>query len=286
MQDEPEKTQENINNVQESSRPPELDTDILTALGEVTEDVPKFGENIHDNLARLWTPILRKGLDKEIKEKLQKQILIPENCSLLQAPKLNPEIAATISDATRYKDKRVETSQQQLGLGIAGLNRGLSLLLENDNERIKAIKLLSDSSRLLCDLHHSNSEIRKKFVTPGLEKTFLSLIKDEERDETLFGQKLSEKIKASRAIEKQGLQIKKPGSVKAPLTPAQPTTSRPRTQGNWSGPPRYTSNRGGRNTFRKTGTAGRKGYQAQPSTSKQSNQSHHQPKPRAPAPQQ
>lgn len=264
---------------------PDLDPDILSALGEVAEDAPKFGEKIHDNLSRIWLPILRKGIEKEAKEKLMKQYQIPENCTLLKAPKLNPEVAATLSDTTRNKDKRVESAQQQLGLGITALNKGLSLLLENGTERVKAIKFLSDSSRLLCDLHHVETEVRKKFVTPGLDKAFLNLIQDADRDETLFGQKLSEKIKASKVIEKQGFQIKKPAPVKTPASSAQPTTSKLRSQVNWSGPSRYASNRGGgRGSYRKTGPAGRKGFQAsmtkQPSSSQpQQNQT----KARAPA---
>lgn len=273
----PEKPSED----KEATPLPDLDPDILSALGEVSEDVPKFGEKIHDNLARLWLPILRKGIEKEAKEKLMKQYQIPENCTLLQAPKLNPEIAATISDTTRTKDKRVESAQQQLGLGITALNKGLSLLLENGAERVKAIKFLSDSSRLLCDLHHVETDVRKKFMTPGLDKAFLNLIQDVDRDETLFGQTLSDKIKASKAIEKQGLQIKKPAPVKTTTSSAQPTSSRPRSQVNWSGPSRYASNRGGRGGYKKTGQVVRKGFQA--SAMKQSSQpQQNQTKSRAP----
>lgn len=264
---------------------PDLDPDILSALGEAAEDAPKFGEKIHDNLARLWLPILRKGIEKEAKEKLIKQYQIPENCILLQAPKLNPEIAATISDSTRNKDKRVESAQQQLGLGITALNKGLSLLLENDSERVKAIKFLSDSCRILCDLHHVDTEVRKKFMTPGLDKAFLNLMQGVDRDETLFGQTLSEKIKASKVIEKQGLQIKKPAPIKTPTPSVQPSTSRIRSQVNWSGPSRYTSNRGGRQNYKRTGLTGRKGLQASTVKQQPSLSQPHQslPKPRAPA---
>lgn len=43
---------------------------------------------------------------------------------------------------------------------------------------------------------------RIKHITPSLDKTFLQVIQDEERNETLFGRKLSEKIKAAKTIEK------------------------------------------------------------------------------------
>ncbi|CAG9113601.1 unnamed protein product [Plutella xylostella] len=64
---------------QEPVTVPELDPETLSALGETTEEAPKFGANIHESLSRLWLPILRKGINKETKEKLAKEYLVPEN---------------------------------------------------------------------------------------------------------------------------------------------------------------------------------------------------------------
>lgn len=226
---------------------PELDPKILTALGEVAEDTPKFGPKIHEKLSLLWLPILRKGMSKEIREKLAKEYPVPENCTLLQAPKLNPEISAAVPEGTRIRDKRVEAVQQQLGQGITALNKGLELLLDDGKDRLQAVKFLSDSCRLLCDLHFTETEARKRFVTPGLDKSFLNVLQDVGRDETLFGIKLCEKIKATKVIEKHGLQIKKVApNPKPSSTSYQPSTSRSRPQGNWRGPSRFLPNRGGR----------------------------------------
>lgn len=140
------------------------------------------------------------------------------------------------------------------------LNKGLELLLDSGQNRLEAIKHLSDSCRLLCDEHFTETEARKKFVTPGLNKTFLNIVQDVERYEMLFSKKLPEKIKASKAIEKQGLQIKKraPPSNPKPNNPStsQPSTSRSRQAGNWSSP-RYPSNRGERGGAKRTSAAGR-----------------------------
>ncbi|XP_063391206.1 uncharacterized protein LOC134676752 [Cydia fagiglandana] len=247
--------------VPESAEIPDLDPELVTALGEATDDKPKFGDKIHGNLASLWLPLLRKGLPSEAKEKLKNEYLIPENCTLLQAPKLNPEISAAISEMARNRDKKLEASQQQLGLGITAVNRALSILLTS-NDKVTAIKLLSDSCRILSDLHFGETKTRIKLITPGLAKPFLNIIQDEERDELLFGNKLPEKIKASKAIEKQGLQIKKAvPAVKNTPASSSSTPNVPRSQyqfqGNWAGPTRYQSNRGGRGGQRKA-TAGRK----------------------------
>lgn len=119
----------------------------------------------------------------------------------------------------------------------------MDTLLSSDN-KIQALKYLSDGCRILTDLHYSLTKDRIKLITPSLEKSFLHVIQDSERDDTLFGNSLSEKIKASKAIERQGSQIIKTVTTQKPVT-VQSTASRPAHQGNWSGPPRYPSNRGG-----------------------------------------
>lgn len=221
---------------------PSLDPEMLIALGELIPEEVTYGEDIHPDLAQRWAPILRKGLtDKEQRDKLFKEYATPNNCKLFRAPILNPEIAAAVSEFARARDKKIETSQQQLGVGLTAINRAMTTLLASDN-KVQAIRYLSDACRVLSDLHASETQTRTKSLTQGLDKSFLNLIQDTERDEMLFGNGLPEKIKASKAIEKQGSQIKKPDNKVAPGPSASRAT---RPQGNWRGPSRSTTNRGG-----------------------------------------
>ncbi|XP_060804516.1 uncharacterized protein LOC106131326 [Amyelois transitella] len=234
---------------------PELDPDVLTALGEEIEDKSKFGEAIHRNLAQRWEPILKKGLPKEAKEKLMKEYLIPENYTLLQAPKLNREVSAAIAEAARQRDKKKETAQQQLGIGISAINKALTSMLTSDN-KVEAIKILSDGCRILTDLHFQETQARISVINYSLAKPFLNVVQGSERDDTLYGNKLGEKIKASKTIEKQGLSIKKfVKTSKSTSNTEHPTPvlrSHYQTkqtgsyQGNWTGSSRYHQNRGGR----------------------------------------
>lgn len=237
-----------------------LDPELLSALGSSTSCTPDFGEDVHESLASLWTPLLKKGLDKEDKDRLMKEHLIPANCKLLQAPKLNAEISAAVSDIVRGRDKKLVIFQQQLGNGTAAINKAMDTLLKTNN-KVLALKHLSDGCRLLSDLHYCLTKDRIKLITPSLEKNFLHVIQDSERDDTLYGNSLSEKIKASKAIEKQGTQIRKPMTNQKNIIP-QPPVSHP-AQGNWSGPPRYPSNRGGRGGQRRPPVTLRRSYPSQ-----------------------
>lgn len=257
---------------EDSSEPP-LDPELLSALGAGTSDTPEFGDNIHISLANLWPPILRKGLSKEDKERLMKEYLIPSNCKLLQAPRLNAEISAAVSEVVRGRDKKLVNFQQELGTGLSAVNRGMDTLLKTDN-KTAVLKHLSDGCRALSDLHYCFTKDRMKLILPSLEKSFLHVIQDSERDETLFGNSLAEKIKACKAIEKQGIQIR--NKINPKIAPPQAPASRPFQQGNWNGPPRYAPNRGGRGgRGRAPPSASRRHYPptTAQSTSKGSNQS-------------
>lgn len=227
------KSTENISADPPPLEEPFLDPELLSALGETESDSPEYGEKILDSQAKLWLPILKKGIPKESKEKLLKEYAVPDNCRLLQAPKLNAEIAAALPDMVRNRDKSsLMVQQQQLGLGITAINRAMDLILLN-GDKVQAIKHLSNGCRFLSDLHYTYTQNRIKLITPSLDKTCLNVINDAERDSTLFGEKLGENIKAAKAIEKQGLQIKKIPTQKAPVSYPQQSGARPSYQGNW-----------------------------------------------------
>lgn len=247
----------------------ELDPEIRLALGDPVEDVPTYGENIHADIAKRWLPILRKGLTKEVKEQLIKEHSVPDNCRLLKAPSLNPEISAAVAEVVRSRDKKLEAKQGQLGLGITAVSKAMSKLLEN-GQKVEVIKLLSEGCRILSDLHYTETQTRSKLITPCLDKAFLNIIQDEERDDTLFGTKLSDKIKSAKVIEKQGLQIKRnaPSTVTTKPTLPQQTPTR-RQAGNWSAPTRYptSANRGGRGGYTASRPASNTTYRKYPAQS-------------------
>ncbi|CAH2087732.1 unnamed protein product [Euphydryas editha] len=86
--------------------PVELEPDILAALDEANDEMLEYNEKIHESLAKIWLPIFKKGLVKESRESFLKNYSIPENCVLLQAPTLIPEIQAAIPESGKSRDKK------------------------------------------------------------------------------------------------------------------------------------------------------------------------------------
>lgn len=210
-----------------------LPNSILEVLGDPKGKPEVFGPRIQEEISKRWGRILCEGLNKDQKKMLSEKILVPENFKLVKAPTLNQEIEAVMTESTKNRDKRLEKAQNQLGVGISALTALTSHLIDQDMEKMEIIKRLSETNQILLDLHFENTLNRRKLITYTLDKKFLDIVQEVKRDSLLFGENLSEKIKASKSAEKSGLQIKKSSMTEA-STSKKPSYQ----QGNWRGPPR------------------------------------------------
>lgn len=211
-----------------------LPQEILSMLGEAKKFDEPLGEHIPDELSERWEKILMDGLAKELKQSLADKMPTPGNFLLARAPKLNPEVAAVINDSARNRDNRLEKAQNQLGRGIAGLANLTKELIRSDLNKLEIIKKNSEVTQILLDLHYEESINRNKLLVPLLDKKFWNTIKGVKRDEYLFGEKLGDKIKNSKDIEKSGQQIKKSFT----FHPAFQHRKQAAQQGNARAPPR------------------------------------------------
>ncbi|XP_049886981.1 uncharacterized protein LOC126381552 [Pectinophora gossypiella] len=176
-----------------------------------------FDENVHKDIAKIWSHILLNGLAKDVRMDLLKRYLPPENCTSMRAPKLNLEIKAALTEINSKKDAYSQSKQNQLGSCLAALGKALNIALASDTSQ-DLIKLLSDAGRLLCDYHHKESQSRRYAIINTLNQQTKDTIKNTKIDEFLFGTDLAEHIKSSKAITKSGMELRPP-----PPPPPPPT---------------------------------------------------------------
>lgn len=212
-----------------------LPADILDALGDPKGKEEVFGPNIPEEIAKRWGRVLLDGLTKEQKQQMTEKYLIPDNFRLAKAPLLNPEITPILNEAARNRDRLMEKSQNQLGLGISELTNLASTVIREDLSKVEILKRISEISQIFLDLHYEDTKRRRKLITASLDKKFIHMVSDVKRDTYLFGSNLGEKIKASKTAEHSGLQIKR----KDPT----PSSRKYPQQGNWRGPPRTQGQR-------------------------------------------
>lgn len=217
-----------------------LSSDFLNVLGDSKiKEIPS-GPKIPEEVSKRWGRILLDGLNKDHKKELLATTLIPENFQLLKAPLLNQEISSVMTESSRNRDKRLERAQNHLGVGIAGLTNLMSSIMQGaEIEKLEMVKKLSEVGQILLDLHYENTLNRKMLITPTLDKKFLTMTSDVKRDSFLFGENLGDKIKATKAAERSGLQIRNPSNIGPQASGPKKYTN----QGNWRGPPRQQGQR-------------------------------------------
>ncbi|CAG9815733.1 unnamed protein product [Phaedon cochleariae] len=226
-----------------------LDDEILEALGEDPHKDTKKTYELHSVVQKRWKTILTEGLDKGEKERLMELHLPPTNLTLLKAPDINPEILKAIPSNTHKKDKFQQLNQSQLGKGLAALGAGINILLkEEDNKENKntVLGLLSESGKLLTDVHYNMSLTRRALITPTLSKTVKELTSAAPIEELLFGSNLGERIKTAKAVERSVIDLKpksdtvfKKPSNQLPSTSSGSSTYKRGDSLNWRGPSGY-----------------------------------------------
>ncbi|XP_047987755.1 uncharacterized protein LOC125227444 [Leguminivora glycinivorella] len=224
-----------------------LDPGLLCLLGDEPVKEETFGPCIHDDISTRWSDILVNGMKDDIKNDILKRYEIPENLKLAQAPILNPEIKVACNDNVLKRDNILSDKQKLLSTIITGVANTLSNILTTDstldNNKQGIIKSLSDTGRLLCHLHFSETQSRRNFLVPSLNKEIKDNIKDLKRDSLLFGKELQESLKSIKAMTKTGAELR-PTVTKPKWTPkhqqagAGPSTSRAL---NWRGQPSSAS---------------------------------------------
>lgn len=126
------------------------------------------------DIARRWSDILINGMKEEIQKQMIKSYTMPDNLILASAPALVPEIKATISANSFKRDRILAEKQNILSSGITCLASAIPTILADDSlidhTKNYIVKSLSDTSRLLCQIHYSKTQTRWSFVLARLNK--------------------------------------------------------------------------------------------------------------------
>ena len=149
---------------------------------------------------------------------LIKKYAPPDNCALLEPPKLNLEVSSAIRESVFRRDKKIVELQNQIGSTLSALGQVLSSLLKDaDSEQnVAYIKMISKASKLLLDFHHKESKSRRELISPDLKIEAQETLSNVQVDSWLFGKKLGERIKASKEVQEKirSLPSKKKSCIK------------------------------------------------------------------------
>lgn len=208
----------------------------MEILGIDPTQAEKYGKDIQKDLAVRFEHGATSGLTKEIRKEFTDKYLVPGNCKLVDAPTLNPEVKAALSEAVTKRDKAIETKQKLMSSAISSLGEAITQLLTAKEKNSNLLRLLMDTGRILCDCQHNDTVTRRNYVIYSVKKEMKEYLQNTKVDNFLFGQNLSDTLKTAKAIHKSGAELKTPVS-KAPAANTKKAT--PVSSKNWkSNPPR------------------------------------------------
>lgn len=183
---------------------------------------------IHSSISNRWNHWLKAGLKKKVKEELLKKYPRAGDC-FLEAPILNSEISSTLNEAALKRDNYFCATQKLAGSTVSALGPVVSLLLENEKVDSKTILgNVWEAAMLRTELHHSQSIARRAYILPSLTEQVSASLEKKEIDTHLFGDKLGEKIKDIKVMNKLSQELKIPATKKINSN----------SSGNWKSPPR------------------------------------------------
>ncbi|KAI5644143.1 hypothetical protein NE865_03796 [Phthorimaea operculella] len=192
----------------------ELDGDILEILGEDPSKSKIYGKDIQKDLAVRFEHIATNGLTKELRKELKEKYPVPANCKLIDAPQVNPEAKAAISETASKRLGGMEQKQKQLASAISCLGEAITLLISQNNADSNLLKLLMDAARMICDTQYSDSLTRRYFILGSMKKDVKDQLLQTKIDTFLFGSNLAETLKSAKAINKSGAELKQTASFK------------------------------------------------------------------------
>lgn len=196
----------------------DLDLDILEVIGKRVADDRVLAPAIPKSIAVRLEDIIKKGLPKEEKEKLIKEHAPPKNCVLIDPPKLNEEIKVSVAEASTKRDDRIVEKQKKISACLAMLGSAVVDIINNGkadniNQKISdsqmaLIRKLSEAARLLADLQRDETLTRRSLILAVISSSQKEILDSITADEWLFGQKLGERLKAAKSIERSGKDLK------------------------------------------------------------------------------
>ncbi|XP_063617232.1 uncharacterized protein LOC134790395 [Cydia splendana] len=204
----------------------ELDADLMEILGTDPNAVKQYGKDIQKDLSIRLEHCATNGLTKELRKEFKERYLTPDNCKLIDPPEINAEVKAAVSDVVIKRDKAIENKQKQLTSAISCLSEAITLLMSNKEKNTPLLKLLIDSSRILCDCQHADTITRRNFLLNAMKKEMKDQLQNTKIDKFLFSENLADALKSAKAITKSGADLKIPAPKPQAKKPNIPHTNK------------------------------------------------------------
>ncbi|GAB0090872.1 hypothetical protein DMENIID0001_056410 [Sergentomyia squamirostris] len=195
----------------EEMREGALPEDILNVLGKRLYEDRASAPEVHADLAIRWNEILEKGIPSEFIHDILKKYPPPKNCALFEPPKLNPVVKAIMSEQVVARDDRIALRQGKISAALSAISNALTTVFATKNipEWKTLAENLSDASKIMTDLQHDETVIRRTLILANVDASMRETLKESKIDEYLFGHGLEDSVKNVKALQVTSRDLKK-----------------------------------------------------------------------------
>ena len=181
--------------------------------GEIVDDLENFiklsgiqvekGPEINDKISQGVEEMMSKGICKETQKNLMDKYKTPSNCKRIEVVECNTEIFKKASTSVRIVESKSQEIQKCLSKGICAMvkafNETYKLLNGKQDISHKQLKDIADMNTdaiaLCSQTSHLMDMFRKMNFKREFKKEYMSICKEEDIKESLFGSNLPEKVK-------------------------------------------------------------------------------------------
>ena len=160
-------------------------------------------------LSDICCDIIIKGLPLEEIKRLLKDFPPPANCLMMDPPKLNLEIKAAVDSTIQKRNERIIEKKEKISASLAGISKIIELVLKsNPPEKKQLLESLNGVMRLLADLQHDETLIRRSLILKNIAAPVRDILKVRPFANWLFAKDLSEQLKAAKAVQQSSKDLK------------------------------------------------------------------------------
>lgn len=211
----------------------DLEASILNILGPEIVPEKVTGTAIHKDVALRWTKIIDRRLSAEETRDLIEKYPVPANCTIIDAPKLNVEVKASIQTGTVLRDDRIVEKQKQIASCLTGIGHAISISLKLQvPEKLKILEHLGTAGQLLSSIQRDEAIIRKSLIQTNINISLKETLANAPTGEWLFGDELEERLNTAKSLERTSKELKLPQRPQPPKAsknsiapPRQPSTA-------------------------------------------------------------
>lgn len=178
------------------------------------EPASEFGDPLRPCVANSFASLTSHDADKDKLDSWKKKYKAPENCKLLCAPKVNPEIWNQLPNKAKQRDFQLQHLQSNISMATVAIGKAVEEIMSEDPGQDSVLSYLMEGANILGCASRDMSIRRRHEIKQSINADFSGICGNSTPiTEYLFGDNVTESLKTAKATANV-MRALKPGDAK------------------------------------------------------------------------